>query len=104
LTRTSKLDSLIGLSRRAGCLAVGATATEIAVKKGHAYLVILAEDLACGSKEAMERLCRRHGVQWIYYGDRGHLGHVIGRDERAVLAVTSREFAGAIRRLIQPEE
>ena len=73
MTEASKLDSLIGLARRAGCLAVGTTATEVAVKKGRAYLVILAADLAGGSREALERLCRRYGVPWINYKDRRHL-------------------------------
>lgn len=104
MSETSKIDSLIGLARRAGYLAVGTTATEVAVKKGRAYLVVLSVDLAFNSRDAMEHLCRRHGVPWIDYGNRSQLGHAIGRDERAVLAVTSKEFAEAIRRLARPEE
>lgn len=104
MSETSKIDSLIGLARRAGRLAVGTMATEIAIKKGRAYLVILSTDLAFNSRDALEHLCRRHDVPWIDYGNRGQLGHAIGRDERAVLAVTSREFAAAIRRLARPEE
>lgn len=104
MTETSKVDSLIGLARRAGCLAVGTTATEVAVKKGRACLVILTVDLASGSREAVERLCRRHGVPWIYYGDRRHLGRVIGREERAVLAVTSKTFAEEIQKMTRSQE
>ncbi len=104
MTEASKLDSLISLARRAGCLAVGTTATEVAVKKGRAYLVILAADLAGGSREALERLCRRYGVPWINYKDRRHLGRVIGREERAVLAVTSKTFAGEMQKVARSQE
>lgn len=95
---------MIGLAQRAGCLALGTTATEIALKRNKAYLVVLTMDLADSSRESMERLCRRQNVPWFNYADRSHLGHIVGREARAVIAVTSQDFAAAIRRLIPSEE
>lgn len=99
-----KLDSMIGLARRAGCLALGTTAMEMAVKRRKAFLVILADDLSANSRESIERLCRRNNIPWFNYADRTHLGHIVGREARAVMAVTSQDFAAAIRRLIPAEE
>lgn len=94
-----KIDGLIGLARRSGNLALGTMATEVAIKRKKACLVILACDLADSTREAMERLCRRYNVPWFNYADRNHLGRIVGREARAVLAVTSRGFAESIQRL-----
>jgi ribosomal protein L7Ae-like RNA K-turn-binding protein len=74
-------------------------ATEVAIKKHKACLVILACDLADSTRETVERLCRNHNVPWFNYADRNHLGHIVGREARAVLAVTSQGFADSIKKL-----
>ena len=73
-----KVISLLGLAERAGKIASGEFAAEKAVKTGKARLIIVAEDAsACYSQKEL-------------------LGHGIGKEFRASLAVLDGGFAKAI--------
>ena len=79
-----KVISLLGLAERAGKIASGEFAAEKAVKTGKARLIIVAEDASDNTKKKFSDMCKEL------------LGHGIGKEFRASLAVLDGGFAKAI--------
>lgn len=88
--------SLIGLAQKAGKVASGEFMTEKAVKTGEAAVVILAEDASGNTKKKFSNMCEFYGVPLRIYAAKGNLGHAMGKELRASLAVTDEGLAQAI--------
>lgn len=91
-----KILSLLGLAERAGKIASGEFASEKAVKTGKACLVIVAEDASENTKKKFSDMCSYYQVPIAYYSQKNMLGHGIGKELRASLAVLDSGFAKAI--------
>lgn len=91
-----KLLSMFGLAERAGRIASGEFQTETAVKSGMAFLVIVAEDASENTKKLFHDKCSYYQVPIISYGTKEELGHSIGKEFRASLAILDKGFAEAI--------
>ena len=78
----SKVLSLVSLATRAGKTASGEFCTEKEVKSGRAFLVLVADDAS----------------------DNDTLGHAMGKEMRASLAVLDEGFAKGILKHIKAEE
>ena len=74
---------------------------ENAVKTGTAFLVILAEDVSANTKKMFTNMCEFYEVPIAFYGDKDALGHAIGRQMRASLAVTDAGLANGILKLLE---
>ena len=85
-----KVLNLLGLATRAGKTASGEFMTEKAIKSGKAYLVIVSE-------EASENSCAYYKVPVYQFGMKEELGHAMGKEMRASLAVLDSGFAKALR-------
>lgn len=94
--RQNKVLSLIGLATKAGKIASGEFATEKEVKTGYAELVIVAEDASDNTKKKFQNMCEFYEVPIYFYGDKDTLGHAMGKEFRASLAVTDPGFAKGI--------
>ena len=90
--------SMLGLATRSGNVVSGGFATEEAVKRRKAYLVIIAEDASDNTRKKFSNMCRFHKVPLEYYSDKEMLGHAMGKEERSCLAVTDKGFADSIRK------
>ncbi len=88
--------AMIGLANRAGKIVSGETAVEKAVKKGNAYLCILAEDASDRSKKSYADMCDYYETKLCVYGTKETLGHILGKEIRAALAVTDESLAETI--------
>jgi len=88
--------SMFGLAARAGRLASGEFQTETAVKAGNAFLVIVAEDASDNTKKLFQDKCSFYKVPVITLGTKEELGHAIGKEFRASLAILDEGFANAI--------
>lgn len=88
--------SLIGLAQRAGKVASGEFATEKAVKSGKASLVIVANDSSDNTKKMFTNMCDFYHVAIYFYSDKVALGHAIGKEFRASLAVLDEGFRNTI--------
>lgn len=88
--------NLIGLAQKAGRVVSGEFMTEKAVKTGEAALVILAEDASGNTKKKFGNMCEFYGVPLRIYAARDFLGHAMGKEFRASLAVTDEGLAQAI--------
>ena len=91
-----KILSLFGLAARAGKMASGEFQTETAVKSQTAYLVIVAEDASDNTKKLFRDKCSFYTIPLYVYGSKEELGHAIGKEYRASLAVLDQGFAYAI--------
>lgn len=92
----SKILSLIGLATRSRNLVSGEFATEKAVKEGKAALVILASDASDNTKKKFQNSCTFYNVRMEIFADKVQLGHAMGKEIRASLAITDKGFAASI--------
>ena len=96
MVKQNKVLSLLGLSARAGKLASGEYSAETAVKSGKAALVIVAEDASANTKKLFHDKCSFYEVPIFEYGTKEMLGHAIGKELRASVAVLDEGLANAI--------
>lgn len=91
-----KVLNLIGLATRAGKTASGEFSTEKAVKAGKASLVVVSEEASDNTKKMFTNMCTYYKVPIRCFGGKGELGHAMGKEMRASLAVTDAGLAKAI--------
>ena len=91
-----KILSMFGLAARAGKIASGEFQTETAVKSQTAYLVVVAEDASDNTKKLFRDKCSFYKIPIIILGTKEELGHAIGKEFRASLALLDKGFAEAI--------
>lgn len=94
--KLNKTLSLVSLAMKAGKIASGEFCTEKEIKSGYACLVIVAEDASDNTKKKFENMCEFYEVPIYFYGDKDTLGHAMGKEFRASLAVTDPGFAKGI--------
>ncbi len=91
-----KVLNLIGLATRARKTASGEFSTEKAVKSKKACLVIVSEEASANTKKMFTNLCTYYKVPICYFGGKEELGHSMGKEMRASLAVVDEGLAKAI--------
>lgn len=94
--RQDKALSMVGLAQRAGKVVSGEFSTEKAVKTGKAWLVIVADDSSDNTKKMFTNMCEYYEVPVYFYSDKETLGHAIGKEFRASLAVVDENFSKQI--------
>ena len=103
--------SMISLATKAGKTKSGEFMTEKEVKEGRAHLVIVADDASDNTKKKFQNMCDFYQVPIYFYKvpiyffeDKDTLGHAMGKEFRASLAVTDAGFAKGIRKHLDTEE
>mgnify|MGYP002703281751 CR=1 FL=1 len=96
LDNRQKALNLIGLATKAGKTASGEFSTEKAIKTGKAHLVVVSEEASDNTKKMFMNMCTYYKVPICYFGGKGELGHAMGKELRASLAVVDEGFARAI--------
>ena len=99
--RQNKILSLLGLATRSRKVDSGEFMTEKAVKSGKAYLVIVALDASDNTKKLFHDKCSFYKVPVIILGTKEELGHAIGKEFRASVAILDEGFAGAVMKKIE---
>lgn len=94
--KPDKVLSMLGLAAKAGKVASGEFSTEKAIKTHKACLVIVAEDASDNTKKAFRDSCNYYQVPFAVYGTKETLGHSIGKQMRASLAVLDAGFGSEI--------
>lgn len=92
----NKVFSYIGLATKAGKVVSGEFSTEKAVKEKKARLVIVATDASDNTKRMFTNMCTYYKVPIYFIGDKEALGHAMGKQFRASLAINDQGFANAI--------
>jgi len=104
LSRRDKVLSLIGLAMKAGRCASGEMMTETETKSGRAKLVIVASDASENTKKKFRDMCEFYKVPIYFYGDKDTLGHAMGKEFRASLAILDNGFADGIQKELKNRE
>ena len=94
----NKALSMISLATKAGKTVSGEFCTEKEVKTGRAALVIVAGDASENTKKKFRNMCDYYHVPIYFYEDKDTLGHAMGKEFRASLAVLAAGFAKGIMR------
>ncbi len=92
----NKAYGMIGMAMKAGKVVSGEFATEKAVKAGKAALVIVSETASENTKKKFRNMCDYYRVPLHFFGEKEELGHAIGKEFRASLAVLDAGLAKAI--------
>ena len=88
--------SLLGLAAKAGAVVSGGFSAEEAVRKRKAQLVLIAEDAQTNTVKKFTDKCSHYTIPFRFYGSKEALGHAVGRESRACIAVMDRGFAASI--------
>ncbi len=91
-----KILNLIGLATKAGRAVSGEFSTEKAVKGKRARLVIVSEEASDNTRERFSNMCTYYRVPICFYGRKDELGHAMGKEERASLAILDDGLADAL--------
>lgn len=94
--QSKKIFSLLGLAARGRNVESGEFMTERAVKDGSASLVVVSSEASENTKKLFSQKCGFYGVPCYLFGTKEELGHAIGRQFRASLAVTDKGLAKEI--------
>ena len=95
-----KILGYLGLATKAGKLVSGEFMTEKAVKSYSAELVIVGEDASDNTKKMFTNMCEFYEVPMFIYGTKEELGHAMGKEMRASLAITDSGFAKSLTKLL----
>lgn len=102
--KNDKVLQMLGLAARGRKVLSGEFSTEKAVKTGNAGLVIAAADASENTKKLFRNMCAFYEVPFYEYGTKEELGHCIGKQYRASLAVTDTGLAKAVEEKIKSSE
>lgn len=97
----NKIFSYLGLATKAGKVVSGEFSTEKAVKNNKAYLVIVAQDASENTKKKFKNMCAYYKVPIYFLGDKIQLGHAMGKEFRASLALLDQNLAGAMEKQLK---
>ena len=90
-----RIQSLIGIARRAGKIASGDAQIEAMVKKRKGFLLIIAED-AHGAQKKYTMWANDIKLPVLVTGTKLELGHSIGLSPRSAVLILDQGFAKAI--------
>ena len=88
--------SMISLATKAGKTVSGEFSVEKAVKEKKAVLVIVSSEASDNTKKMFKNMCDHYKVPLYFYGTKEALGHFIGKEYRASLALTDAGLANAV--------
>ena len=96
LENSKKIFNLLGLATKAGKTASGEYMAEKAVKSGKAHLVIVSEEASDNTRKMFLNMCTYYKVPIYFFGKKEELGHAMGKEMRASLAVLDAGFSKAL--------
>lgn len=99
-----KVFSLIGIATKSNNIASGEFQTEKAVKDHKAVLVIVAEDASNNTKKMFTNMCNFYKIPIYICGTKNELGHCMGKEFRASLAILDKGLADAINKQLKMME
>lgn len=91
-----KTYKLIGLAKKAGRVVCGETKVKLAISDGSAYVVIIADDVSKNAYKSITNSCKYYDVKYFTVGDMETLGHSVGNNFNATVAVTDEGLGNLI--------
>lgn len=96
MTREDKIYGLIGLATRARKIAYGNDAVMDCIKQKKAKLVMVTEDASEKTRKNIQYVCQKNNVKIIIFGKKDKLSHIIGKDNKVVIAIKEKNIADEI--------
>ncbi|MFG6384439.1 MAG: ribosomal L7Ae/L30e/S12e/Gadd45 family protein [Lachnospiraceae bacterium] len=94
--KQDKILSMLGLAAKAGKIVSGEFSTEKAVKSKQAFLVLVSTEASENTKKMFRNMCSFYQVPFYLYASKESLGHAIGKQYRASIAVLDQGFATSL--------
>ncbi len=91
-----KTYKLIGLAKKAGKIKSGEANVKLSIAEGSACAVVIASDISENTKKSITNSCKYYGVDFYTVGNMFELGHSIGNDFNAAVAITDEGLAKLI--------
>ena len=95
-----KILSFLGLAARAGQAISGADAVSAASGKNKVFLFIASDDAAEGTLRLIKRISEDKEIPLRRFSSKNKLGLRLGQRDRAVVAITDKNFADQLIRLL----
>ena len=95
-----KIPLTVSLAKRAGKVVSGESAVKDAIRFKKAKLVLLSCDSSANTKKSILNSCTYYNVKCITAGTMEELGHAIGNNFNAVIAICDTGFAKSIENAI----
>lgn len=99
--QNKKVLGMIGLSTKAGKLVSGTDATIQEIEKNKVALVIVAKDASEKTKKNMKFICDKSKINFIEFGEIENLSRAIGKNNKAIIGIKSKNIAIEIERIIK---
>lgn len=96
MENSKKVLNLLGLATKAGKIVSGEFSTEKAVKDGKARIVVVSEEASDNTRKMFTNMCTYYKVPIYFFGKKEELGHAMGKERRASLAILDEGFAKAV--------
>ena len=96
MTDKNKVFSMIGLATRARKVVSGEFSTEKSVKSGRSHMVIVSEEASDNTRKMFQNMCTYYKVPIYFFGKKEELGHAMGKEMRASLALLDAGFSKAL--------
>lgn len=103
MNQRNNILSMLSLATKAGKIVSGEFSTENAIKAGKARLVLIAEDASDNTKKMFMNMCDYYKVPLYIFSTKLELGHWIGKEKRASMAITDDGFADAVKKKLVNE-
>lgn len=100
---TNRLFSLFSLATKAGKIVSGEFATEKEIKSGKAHIAIIATDASNNTKKKFRNMCEFYEVPFYTFGTKDELGHYIGKEFRASLAILDAGFTKSVIKYLEEQ-
>ncbi len=98
-----KITDLLSMAARARRIVSGSFSVTEAVKKGQAAFLIIAVDAAEETKKDCQHLAGTYRVPFAEALNRETLGQCLGKEYRAMAALTDAGFAKKLRQLLEEQ-
>ena len=102
--KKKKIESYLGLARRAGKIVSGYQTCVHTISKGNIKLIIVASDASENTRDRFKNLCSRYGVEFEVYATVDTLSQMTGFTGRGIYGITDRNFAEVMIKEIQNEK
>jgi ribosomal protein L7Ae-like RNA K-turn-binding protein len=102
--KKKKIESYLGLARRAGKIVSGYQTCLHTISRGSIRLIIAASDISEKTRDRFEGLCSRYGADFEVYGTVDELSEMTGFTGRGIYGITDRNFAEVMIKEIQNEK
>ena len=98
---SKKIFSMLGLAKKAGFAKSGEFLSEKSVKGFKAGMIIVADDSSDNTRKKFRDMCAFYKVPYFEFGSKDSLGHALGNEMRASVAITDAGMSAKITELLQ---